>query len=262
MITSYNKFIESIITDTNRLLEPKMSQYLKTIELYHCGDHIWAVKILSSHSRAMVFLRPQEYYESAFEEIIGKQFKFSKYMDIYKQHYGKQEFTYGEDWSGFNIPSSILEECMYSIDNSDINNYDKIMLSIIETIKITEGNSKYYLLGVDELNNDLLEHEFAHAMYYTLKEYKLEMDKMNSECDLFVKNSMYKCITEYGYADHVLPDELQAYMSTGLGAKMKEMNIKNIEEYTKMYRDIFDKYYSKNLYKDPKKIDIRFDLQF
>ena len=104
------KHLRTFENYTQKLLQNNIDQYLKSIELYHCGEHIWGVKIKDSHSRAMLFLRPQEFYESAFEEIINSQFKFSKYMDIYKQHYGKQEFTYGEDWSGFNIPSTILEE--------------------------------------------------------------------------------------------------------------------------------------------------------
>ena len=67
---------------------------------------------------------------------------------------------------------------------------------------------------------------------------------------------MCKCITEYGYADHVLPDELQAYMSTGLGKKMTEMNIPNIEIWQEKYRNIFDRYYSKSLYSNPKVVEI------
>jgi hypothetical protein len=242
------------------MLSNKIDEYLKNIELYHCGEHIWAIKSESSHTRAMIFLRSQEYYESAFDEIIGKQFKFSRYMDIYKQHYGKQEFTYGSDWSGFNIPSTVLEECMFNVPEDEINTYDKIMLSIISTIKETEGDHNYYLLGVDELANHLLEHEFAHAMWFTLPEYKEAMTKMNNECDKFVKDSMFKCITEYGYADHVLPDELQAYMSTGLGSKMEEMNIPNIDEWMEKYREVFEEYYSKSLYTQPKMINIGWKL--
>lgn len=260
LIKSYNLFIEKLITDPNRLLPSKMEDYLKTIELYHCGDHIWSVKAESSHTRAMIFLRAQEYYESSFEEIIGKQFKFSNYMDIYKQKYGKQEFTYGSDWSGFNVPSTILEECMFNIPQEEINNYDRIMLSIIETIKNEEGDSKYYLLGVDELSNDLLEHEFAHAMWFTLPEYKDAMSKMNNECDPVVRDSMFKCITDYGYADHILPDELQAYMSTGLARKMKDMNIPNIDIWMKKYREIFDKFYSESLYLEPKLTVVNWNL--
>lgn len=260
LIKSYKLFVEKLITDPKYLLSSKMDEYLKTIELYHCGEHIWAVKAESSHTRAMVFLRSQEYYESAFEEIIGKQFKFSNYMDIYKQHYGKQEFTYGSDWSGFNIPSNILEECMFNVPEDEINNYDKIMLSIIHTIKESEGDHNYYLLGVDELSNSLLEHEFAHAMWYTLPEYKAEMSKLNDECDPVVKDMMYKCITEYGYADHVLPDEMQAYMSTGLGRKMTEMNIPNVEVWQQKYRNVFEDYYSKSLYTQPKLTEINWKL--
>jgi hypothetical protein len=260
IIKSYKIFLEDLITDPSHLLSYKKDEYLKTIELYHCGDHIWSVKIEDSHSRAMLFLRPQEFYESAFEEIISKQFKFSRFQDIYKQHYGKQEFTYGSDWSGFNIPSTILEECMFNIDENDINNYDKIMLSIISTIKESEGDNNYYLLGVDELANHLLEHEFAHAMWFTLPEYKSTMTQLNNECDKVVKDSISKCITDYGYADHVLSDELQAYMSTGLASKMEEMNIDNIDEWVEKYKEVFDMFYSKSLYPEPKLTNVNWNL--
>jgi len=208
----------------------------------------------------MVFLRSQEYYESAFEEIIKKQFKFSDYMNLYKQHYGKQEFTYGSDWSGFNIPSNVLEECMFNVPQDEINTYDKIMLSIIHTIKQQEGDNKYYLLVVNELNNDLLEHEFAHAMYFVEPNYKSEMMKLNQECDVLVKKLMYKVITEYGYADHVLPDELQAYLSTGLGQKMEEMNIPGIDEEMRKHRSIFEKFYQKELYLEPIMTEIKWEM--
>ena len=201
-------------------------------------------------------MRAQEYYESAFEEIVKKQFKVSRFVDVYKQHYGKKDFTYGSDWAGFNIPSYILEECMFNIPEDEINNWDKLMLDVIRVIKENEGVHNYYLLGVDELANDLLEHEFAHAMYYTLPEYKNEMDKLTNECDTVVKDMMYKCITEYGYADHVLSDEMQAYMSTGLGKDMEDANIPNIDEWMEKYRVVFQEYYSKTLYPEPKKVDL------
>ena len=249
-IKSYKIFLEELN------MKPEIDLFSAQIELFHCGDHIWAIKSPDSHTRALMFMRPQEFYESSFEEIIGKQFKVSDFVNIYKQHYGKQQFTYGSDWAGFNIPSNILEECMFNIPEDEINNWDKLMLSAINTIKEIEGEHNYYLLGVDELSNRLLEHEFAHAMWFTLPDYKSEMSKLNDECDPVVKDMMCKCITEYGYADHVLPDELQAYMSTGLGRKMEEMNIPNIEVWQQKYRDVFDSYYSKSLYTEPKKIDI------
>lgn len=250
IVKTYKLFLEELN------IRPEIDLFSAQIELYHCGDHIWAIKSPDDYTRALMFMRPQEFYESSFEEIIGKQFKVTDFVNIYKQHYGKQQFTYGSDWSGFNIPSNILEECMFNIPEDEINNWDKLMLSTINTIKEIEGNHNYYLLGVDELSNRLLEHEFAHAMYFTLPEYKAEMTKMNDECDATVKDMMCKCITEYGYADHVLPDELQAYMSTGLGKKMEEMNIPDIEIWQEKYRNIFEKYYSQSLYSSPKAVEI------
>lgn len=250
IIKKYELFLEELN------MKPELDLFSSQMELYHCGDHIWAIKADERTTRALMFMRAQEYYESSFDEIIGKQFKVSRFVDIYKQHYGKQEFTYGSDWSGFNIPSTVLEECMFNVPEDEINNWDKLMLSVINTIKEYEDGHNYYLLGVDELNNSLLEHEFAHAMWFTLPEYKAEMSKMNDECNPIVKDMMYKCITEYGYADHVLPDEMQAYMSTGLGSKMEEMNIPDVGIWQQRYRDIFENYYSKSLYTQPKKIDI------
>ena len=236
-------------------MKPEIDLFSSMVELYKCGDHIWAVKSPDDHTRALMFMRAQEYYESIFEEIIRKQFNVNKFVDLYKQHYGKKDFTYGSDWAGFNIPSNILEECMNNIPEEDINNWDKLMLSIIESIRRYEGSDNYYLLGVDELDNRLLEHEFAHAMWFTLSDYKAEMTKLNEECDPQVRDMMCKCITEYGYADHVLSDELQAYMATGLGQKMIQMNIPNIDEWCQKYREVFEKYYSKSLYSNPQKVD-------
>ena len=250
IIKKYELFLEELN------MRPDLDLFSSQIELYHCGDHIWAVRATERTTRALMFMRAQEYYESSFDEIIGKQFKVSRFVDIYKQHYGKQEFTYGSDWAGFNIPSTVLEECMFNVPEDEINNWDKLMLSVINTIKEQESGHNYYLLGVDELDNSLLEHEFAHAMWFTLPEYKAEMSELNEECDSIVKDMMYKCITEYGYADHVLPDEMQAYMSTGLGKKMQEMNIPDVEIWQQKYREIFDNYYSKSLYTQPKKTEI------
>jgi len=250
IIKKYELFLEELN------MRPDLDLFSSQIELYHCGDHIWAVRSTERTTRALMFMRAQEYYESSFDEIIGKQFKVSRFVDIYKQHYGKQEFTYGSDWAGFNIPSTVLEECMFNVPEDEINNWDKLMISVINTIKEQESDHNYYLLGVDELDNSLLEHEFAHAMWFTLPEYKAEMSKMNEECDPIVKDMMYKCITEYGYADHVLPDEMQAYMSTGLGKKMQEMNIPDVEIWQQKYREIFDNYYSKSLYTSPVKTEI------
>jgi hypothetical protein len=254
-IRNYKSFLES-----QKLLTYDKDKYLEGISLIHCGEHIYAVVIEDEHARAMAFLRPQEFYESTFENIIRKQFKFSDFQNQYKQHYGKQEFTYGEDWSGFNIPSNILEDCMFNIDESDINNYDKIMLSIIHTIKELEGESKYYLLGVDQMDNDLLEHEFAHAMYFTLPSYKEAMTKVSKNCSDDVKSKMCKCIVDYGYADHVIQDELQAYMSTGLGEQMEDLGIENIEEEIEKYREVFEEFYSANLYENPKTIKINWEI--
>ena len=248
-ILSFKLFIESVITDPKRLLEPKIKHFLEQIELYNCGKHIWTIKINDQQSRAMVFLRSQEYFESPFDKIVGKQFKISDYIDIYKEQNKKQEFSYGADWEGFNIPSTILEECMFNIPSDEMNNYDKIMLSIIATIKNHEKD-RYYLLGVDTLDKTVLEHEFAHAMYFTIPEYKIEMDELTIKCENNIKKEISIILNNMGYIDQVFNDEFQSYMSTGLLELM--LDIKNINTWEEKYREIFLKYYNKELYISPK----------
>jgi hypothetical protein len=110
------------------------------------------------------------------------------------------------------------------------------------------------------MDNDLLEHEFAHAMYFTLPSYKEAMTKVSKNCSDDVKSKMCKCIVDYGYADHVIQDELQAYMSTGLGEQMEDLGIENIEEEIEKYREVFEEFYSANLYENPKTIKINWEI--
>ena len=70
-IKSYKLFLEELN------MKPEIDLFSSQVELYNCGDHIWAIKAEDSNTRALMFMRPQEYYESSFEEIINKQFKVS-----------------------------------------------------------------------------------------------------------------------------------------------------------------------------------------
>lgn len=49
---------------------------------------------------------------------------------------------------------------------------------------------------------------------------------------------------------------MQDYMGTGLGSAMEKANIPNIEEWMKKYRSVFEEYYNKTLYPEPKKVEL------
>jgi hypothetical protein len=77
------------------------------------------------------------------------------------------------------------------------------------------------------------------------------MTRVINNMDERVKNQMLKKIQGYGYGDNVYDDELQAYMSTGLGSEMKW--IRGIKPEMIKFNKVFDRYTSKI---KPKKIPI------
>jgi len=83
------------------------------------------------------------------------------------------------------------------------------------------GLSDFYLLGVTDLGSDEdLPHEIAHGLFFTDEEYRnLATDLVDN-----MPEKDYEKIRSYligvGYCEHVLIDEIQAYMATGVSEKM------------------------------------------
>ena len=72
---------------------------------------VYAVKVEDGYQRAMLFLRSQEHYESAFPEIKGHHFDIFSFMEIYRKWKGLEYFSYPDDWTGFNVPCHVVESC-------------------------------------------------------------------------------------------------------------------------------------------------------
>jgi len=126
------------------------------------------------------------------------------------------------------------------------------MTSIIDTIKEKAGDN-FYLLGVDDVDSELLEHEMAHGLYYTSADYKNKMDAITNSLPKEIFNGLKEIILSVGYTDFVVNDEIQAYVSTGLHDKMKE--IEGIDLYIDKYKDVF---YSTLEKKEPIRIEIKY----
>ena len=250
------KTFESQLTLKSGPLEDLHSR----INLYKVADRIWAVVIQDDYLRSWVFLRCQEYYESTSPYFKNNRFTWQDYMNWYKSEAGprgkREVFTYANDWAGFNLPSEIIEDCLSEI--KDPNHYDDMMISIINTIKSNESGS-FYLLGISEINNvdnDLLDHELAHGMWYTDTQYKSEMTKLLDTMDKKSVESIKRLISEIGYAESVLSDEAQAYLSTGI---YDEWMVDDIPSWTDKFKETFDRYKSKHLLSDPKKYEINYE---
>lgn len=201
-------------------------------EVKQIRPQIFAVSIKDNYQRTMLFCRYQEFYESPYEEIRNKFFTWEKFMLVYRNKWKKNLFTYPEDWSGFNIPSNIVEKGM-NVFSKDKGPYDEIMKDIWYhcenyPLKYGKPRTKWYLIGADSFKSSTMDHEIAHGLYYTNKEYKKNCDNLISNIKPTHYEKIRKKIVKMGYVDEkkIIDDEIQAFMSTGLynGLETKELS--------------------------------------
>jgi len=225
---------------------------LSQIELFEMYPSIFALVIKNDRLRARVFMRYQEFYESDSDTFRGKGFKWSDFVKFYKKKTKKDYFSYHEDWAGYNIPCNSIESCAALIP--DMNFYDLIMFSVVDTIRNKVGGENFYLIGIDQSNGEdpsLIFHEMAHGLWFANPNYKKEMLSLINEMEPNIKDNIHRKIKEAGYGDNVYDDELQAYLSTGVDDSMKR--IKGIKPEIFKFSQAFEKY-SKKI--RPKKIPI------
>jgi hypothetical protein len=214
-------------------------------EVKQIKPQIFAVSIKDNYQRTMLFCRYQEFYESPYKEIRGKFFTWEKYMMIYKNKWKENTFTYPEDWSGFNIPSDIVEKGMH-VFSKDKGPYDEIMNDIWYhcenyPLRFDKPRTKWYLIGADSFKSSTMNHEIAHGLYYTNKEYQNNCKIITSEIKPKHYEKLRSKIVKMGYVDDkkIVDDEIQAFMSTGLynGLDTKELKI-----YQKSFINNFKKF--------------------
>jgi hypothetical protein len=200
---------------------------------------IFAVIIKDKYDRAMTFCRVQEYYESPSTKFRGKEFSIWDYMKWYHERYGRG-FSYGDDWSGFNIPVRVIREC-YNVLNKYETPYDKVMGEIIQRVAIYRDG---YVIGCGNMKDDTFKHEICHALYHTNKDYKKQMDALTKGLPKKYYDTFKKNILELGYASKVIDDEIQAYLQYGYENPDfgKGVDIDVRIEYSNIYREKAKRY--------------------
>lgn len=225
---------------------------LSQITLFEIYPKIYAIVIKDNRIRARVFMRYQEFYESDSDTFRGKGFKWYDFVKYYKEKTKNDYFSYHEDWAGYNIPCDSIESCISKIP--DINYFDLIMFSIVDTIKRLVGNDNYYLIGIDQNDGDdpsLINHEFAHGLWFVNPVYKTRQLKNIEQLPKEIKFNISDKISTMGYGENVVYDEIQAYLSTGLMPSMSR--IKDIKTLRIPFIETFGSY-SKKM--NAKKIEI------
>lgn len=196
---------------------------------------IYAVIVKDKYDRAMLFCRAQEYYESPNRKFRGKVFSIWDYMKWYHEQY-KSGFSYGRDWSGFNIPLKVIHECYNKLGKHETP-YDLEMDRILLKLKSASSNS--YVIGCGVTKGDTFDHEVRHALYYTNKEYKKQMDSLTKGLPKKYYNVFASNLMQMGYAKKVINDEIQAYLQYGYEnfAFGTGVDISTRVEYSIIYRE-------------------------
>jgi hypothetical protein len=174
---------------------------------------LWLVTTKQAFDIAMLFLRVQEFYESANPAFVGQPFSLLDYMRWYSLNLSSEKsFTYASDFEGFNVPSTAIDAC-FSLALPDPNRFDVLMGRITAAIRAQQVGP-YYLIGAREGDDANIEHEIAHGMFFLTPEYRERATALVET--LPQREEIFTRLRKEGYGESVLVDEVQAYLSTGL----------------------------------------------
>mgnify|MGYP000105968322 FL=1 len=103
----------------------------------------------------------------------------------------------------------------------------------------------WYLIGASGKDLRTMDHEIAHGLYFTNKEYKKEITKLIKTIKPIHYEKLKKKLIKMGYVNDkkILDDEIHAFMSTGL---YNGMDTKELKVYEKEFVKTFKKYKNEN----------------
>ena len=181
---------------------------MKTIKL---SKNILLFTFETQKELALTFFRVQEYYESPYNDLHGKEFSVFDFLNTMMDEKG--EIDYFAKWCGFNIPGIVINKWINSLKDSPTPSENIFWEEIYKNVSL---KNPFYVIGALEKDSETIDHEIAHALYYMNKEFYENMDILN---DKFRKNfpkiynSMSRHLKKMEYRPEVIKDEIQAYLS-------------------------------------------------
>lgn len=173
---------------------------------------VYLLRFKTQYELAATFLRVQEHYKSP--KFHGRIFTLEQYMDWYVARYGS--FSYYQDWSGFNVPSTAFQP-FYDGKFDPLTEKEKQLLRLFRGLR-----ERFYVIGVYDHSRSLT-HELAHALFFVDTAYRAAVRKAMRGYNTSV---LERQLVAAGYARHVVPDEVQAYLiapSGKLGAASRPL---------------------------------------
>ena len=167
------------------------------------ANDIFLLRFDTQYELASTFLRIQEHYESS--RFRKRVFSLEEYMDWYAAEYGA--FTYFEDWSGFNVPSTALAP-FYRGEFDPLLKKEARLLGLFR-----RERRPFYVIGI--WSDQDLRHEMAHALFFTRAAYRTAVLAAMRRYDT---SALERRLIKAGYHAHVVADETQAYLVAPAGS--------------------------------------------
>jgi len=203
--------------------------------------NIYWLEFDSNQEMCSTFLRFQEHYESP--KFAGKYFSLEEFIVWYQGDY--DEFTYYDDWSGFNIPSRILNPFREG-------HFDPLTEQEQHLLELFSDKSEpFYIIGTtkpkmptaSEEERLVLQHETAHGLFCANSDYRKEVLQTLTQ----LSDSTRKQLREWllpEYAESSIVDEIHAYLLDGsVYLKQEGLEAEDIETVSNALHEIYDKYY-------------------
>lgn len=205
--------------------------------------NVYHINFSSQEKLASTFLRFQEHFESP--SFKGKIFSLEDFKYWYTKNSlnGKKtkQFTYYSDWSGFNIPSETLIPFQDGL-------FDPLSDEEIEFLKLFESKKRpFYIIGTFGNEKKSLNHEIAHALFYTNEKYRQKALAVIHEIPDEFKELFVKDLESFGaYHYSVYLDEMQAYLVSGLEKLEKSgFDVFPFLRFEKKLKNIFNSFLDK-----------------
>lgn len=215
-------------------------------KLTQISEKIFALEIPSNWDRAMVFLRAQEFYESASPRFKNKDFDIWDYLRWYsvERDVATGTFDYPMDWAAYNIPIKTIVKSL-DVVTGTYSPYDIFMDEILHQIfnQYEAGEDDTYLVGVKDLADKNLPHELSHALWYTNPKFKKEATALLKDVPTDLLTEGKATLARMGYHKAVLTDEFIAYTATGDMKRLIKSN-DGYRQYEKPFKSLLTKYLS------------------
>lgn len=173
------------------------------IKIYN--KNIIYAKFPNQKELTLTMCRPQEFYECNSSKLRGKIFTFERLIDHYIDNDG--DLLYFSIWSGFNIPSIVLEDFF---NKFELSKREQKLYNVTRPY----SDKPYYFIASKDNDTETLRHELVHAYYYLNPVYKQAANTLVKHMRTDLRSKLTQGLKKKGYANGVIVDEINAYMAT------------------------------------------------